>query len=406
MKSVSRFPKIITAALTAGFIFVLITAFSPVKREILLKKRINILVLGISNRDHVNHAEVIKVVSFEPATGFFDIISVPRDTMIPVPYSVTWKRIQKADEIYARYKREMGDNGKVFKKFSAKLERFMGNRLNIGYYVQINYKAFTEIIDSLGGVEIDVVRPLDYDDNAQQLHIHISSGVNHFDGDAALKYVRYRNKITGDIGRLGRQSKFIEKIIRKIKSPAVILKGPKIIGAITQNIATNLIFPDILTFIDIARSVEFKNIRIQQIPGEPEIRWAKSYWNVDREGMSEVLDVVNNSKYINMPAANIDREKRLIQPVIAEVWNASGKKGYARQLTDYLRKRNVDVVRFGNYGVYKRYTQIISRNGALNPAREVAKIIGCRNIKTELDTSRMVDVNVVIGKDFKPLWKE
>ncbi len=406
MKKESRFPKIIILAAAVGALFIIVTAFSTVKRDMLLKKRVNIMILGISATDYVNHAEVIKVVSFEPGTGFIDVVSIPRDTKIPVPHSVTWKKIEKANEIYARYKQDIKDADKVFEKFSAKLERFMDKRLDIDYYIQIDYKSFTEIVDSLGGLKIEVMRPLDYDDNAQQLHIHISSGINHFDGEEALKYVKYRNKITGDIGRLARQHKFIEKIIEKINSPSIIVRMPKIIKAIFRTLSTNLIVPDIMTFIDVARSIEMKNIRMQQLPGESEIRWGKSYWNVDREGMSDLLDVVNNSRYINMPEANIDRESSLTRPVVAEVWNASGKKGYARQMTDYLRKRNVDVVRFGNYGVYKRYTQIISRKGELKPAREVAKIIGCRNIKTELDSSRMVDINVVIGKDFKPLWTE
>ncbi|MEA3506136.1 MAG: LCP family protein, partial [Elusimicrobiota bacterium] len=390
----SRFPKIITVTLAAGFLFIAVTAFSPVKREQLSGRRFNILLLGVSEIDHTRHAEVIKIISIEPSTMFFDIVSVPRDTMIPVDYEVTWKMIQKADEIYARYRRTFKDDENIFEEFSAKLERFIDNRLKLDYYFKINYRAFVDIIDSIGRVELEIVRPMFYEDTAQDLKIDISSGTQKLDGKEALKYVRYRDNITGDIGRLARQHKFLEALIQKLKSPLILTKFPGLISAAVRNIDTNLSWPDVLTFIDVARRVEFGNVRFQQLPGEPEMRWGKSYWNVDAERMSEIMDVVNNSKFINMPAADVDTDSALARPVTAEVWNASDKTNYARRLTDYLRKRNVDVVRYDNYGAYKRYTQIVSRNGELKPAREVARIIGCRNIKTEIDMNRMVDINV------------
>jgi hypothetical protein len=123
-------------------------------------------------------------------------------------------------------------------------------------------------------------------------------------------------------------------------------------------------------------------------------------------GLRETLDVVLNSQQINLPGIVADKKSRLNSRITAEVWNATNKEDLARSLTQYLRRRNVDVVRYGNYGVYKKYSQIISRTGDLKPVRRVAKIIGCNNIKTELDSSRMVDINIVIGSDFKPLWKE
>jgi len=397
--------KIITGFVIAGLVVLVMTAFSPVKKSILTDKRINLLLLGISETDNARFAEVIKLISYEPKTGFLDIISIPRDSMVPVDYEISWKRIQKLDEVYSRYERAASDSQELFKMFRNKIQEFLEDAPEIDFYLQIDYSAFTDFVNELGGVEIEVAQSLDYDDNAQNLHIHISSGRHLMNGEEALKYVRYRDKIRGDIGRQERQHKFLISVFTRLKSPSTICRLPMLVKAVIKNVDTNLTFSDFIAFVDELINFDLKNFRIQKIPGNPVMKWGKSYWEVDRIRMREILDVVRNSQLINLPSVTVDKNIKLSRRITAEVWNASNKSNMARELTEYLRRRNVDVVRYGNYGVYKKYSQVISRTGDLKPAREVASIIGCRNIKTELDSSRMVDVNIVIGSDFKRLWK-
>ncbi|MBN2407498.1 MAG: LCP family protein [Elusimicrobia bacterium] len=399
--------RVLYFSLFISLVFVLITLFSPVKKALVCSKRINILLMGISETDYAKFAEVIKIISYEPVTGFLDIVSVPRDTMIPVSTDITWKGIQKLDEIYSRLEREYGADTTVLSgEFRDVLEKFLDNYLEINYYIQVDYRSFVDFIDKLGGVEIDVQRRMQYTDKAQNLHIDISTGVQKMNGEQALKYVRFRDKIMGDIERQDRQHKFLKQVLQKVKSPSIIPKVPVLIKAVADNVDTNLSFADILVLADEIRNIDLDNFRIQKIPGKPVTKWGKSYWEVDEMAVREVLDVVRNSQLVNLPELKIDVNSRLSDTITAEVWNATDTGNMARDLTDYLRKRNVDVVRYGNFGAYKKYTQIISRNGDLASAREVSRIIGCRNIKTELDTSRMVDINIVIGHDFRPPWKK
>lgn len=390
----------------SGVLYIIATACSPVKRQVLNGKRINILLLGISETDNARFAEVVKLISYEPVTGFLDIVSIPRDTMMPVPHSVTWKRIQKLDEIYSRYFRKHRDLFELFNVFKKKLEDYLENYFTFDYYLRVDYRAFIDFVDTLGGVSIEVLNKMNYDDNAQELHIHITTGTYLFNGEEALKFVRYRDKIRGDIGRQDRQHKFLQAVMEKLKTPESVLKIPGLIRSVIKNIDTNFTLSDLFVIADELRGFELKNFRVQKIPGEPVIKWGKSYWQVNREGTREVMDVVKNSQLINLPAVAVDKKLKISSRITVEVWNATNKQDFARNLTEYLRKRNVDVVRYGNYGTNKKYTQIISRTGDLKPAREVSRIIGCRNIKTELDSSRMVDLNIVIGNDFNALWKD
>ncbi|MGM0441331.1 MAG: LCP family protein [Elusimicrobiota bacterium] len=399
-----KIPLIVVILPIAGIIFIIVTAFSPVKREVIFNKRINILLLGVSKFDYAHKAEVIQLLSYEPRTGFIDVMAIPRDTMMPVPYEITWKRIQKINEVYSRYRNNSKNAEELFVKFKSKTEELLKDNLEIEYFAQFDYNAFKDFVDCLGGVTVDVKERMVYDDYAQDLHIDISTGTQNLGGEKALHYVRYRDKVRGDIGRQERQHKFVKAVLEELKSPRTLLKIPSLFEAVMDNLDTNLNFPDILGLADEIRNLEFKNMRVQRVPGEPVTRWGKSYWQADGQGLKEVIDVVKNSQLINLPVRKIDRSARLDRSITVEVWNASGDKGMAREITNYLRKRNVDVVRYGNYGVIKEYTEIISRDGKLKPAREVADLIGCQNVSTELDTSRMVNLNIVIGRDFNEIW--
>ncbi len=397
--------RFILLGIIFAFIFVGYTAFSSVKRQILKNERINILLLGVSETDSARFLEVVKLISYEPKTGFLDIISIPRDTKISVPKEVTWRRIQKLEEIYARFVRKYKNSENLFLSFKGQIEDFLKNRFEIDYYIQIDCNAVVEFVDALGGVELEVLRNMKYVDKSQNLEINISTGIHILTGDKALNYVRYRD-VTGDIGRLRRQHRFLMAVLENLKSFTTLRRMPALMSSVINNVRTNLKISDILVIVDEIRNFNVENFRLQKLPGKSIMRWRKSYWKVDEAGLREIIEVVSNSSLINLPAMKVDSKSKLNYRITAEVWNATNKRGMALKLTRYLRKRNVDVKRHGNFGTHRKHTQIISRTGDLKQALAIARIIGCRNIKTELDSSRMVDVDVIIGYDFKDLWTE
>ncbi len=390
-----------------GLCYITLTAFSPIKRQIISGDRINIVLLGVSDFDYARIAEVIKLVSYEPRTGFLDVVSIPRDTRIPVPSGISWRGFQKLNEVYARLGRSSGSKEEHVEEFNKVLGNLLNDKILIDHYFVVDYRAFTDFVDAIDGVKIEVNNPKYYVDRAQGLYIDISTGIHLMDGETALKYVRYRDRIRGDIGRQTRQHKFLHSVFDKFKSPEIVPKIPSVIRAVMENVETDLKFYDIAALADELRNFKLENFRVQQVPGEPGMRWGISYWEVDSTGLDEIVEVVINSQEINLPLPAADRSRKLSRIITAEVWNASGKSGIARDTTRYLRERNVDVVRYGNYGVRRTHTQVISRRGdrtAEQAAREIAVMLGCRNISTDIDTSRMVDINVVIGEDFNPPW--
>lgn len=87
--------------------------------------------------------------------------------------------------------------------------------------------------------------------------------------------------------------------------------------------------------------------------------------------------------------------------VRVEVLNGSGRAGRARDVTDRLRSRGYDVVYFGNaadgpWGI----SRVIDRVGNRDRAEGVARALGIPEVRTRLDSTLLLDVTVVIGKDW------
>lgn len=151
-----------------------------------LVERVNILVFGT---DGVR-ADTILVLSYEVSAQSIDIISIPRDTYHHVPGHNN-KDQKKINAVYGFGK---GDGG------SPGMKQQIANLLNMPmhYFVKVDYNGVSDIIDVIGGVEVDVHRNLYYDDPkaTPPLHIHISKGVQVLDGKNSVGYLRWRKTMT------------------------------------------------------------------------------------------------------------------------------------------------------------------------------------------------------------------
>lgn len=85
-----------------------------------------------------------------------------------------------------------------------------------------------------------------------------------------------------------------------------------------------------------------------------------------------------------------------------EVLNGSGRPGLARSATERLRAAGFDVVYFGNAGEPRGLSLVLDRGGADAGARRAAAALGIRDVRTEPNAVRMVDVTVMLGKDWPP----
>lgn len=371
---------------------------STIFRKIQSGQRINMLLVGADQVRGGSHADVVLWLSYQPDTRFVDIVSVPRDALIKWD---RWIPRKLSEILYLNTKRFGMDKG--IKSFVESLESFLGIRFN--YYAVVTFSAFAHFIDAVGPVPVTIDRPMHYDDNWGNLHIHFEPGKYLLDGDSALEYVRFRHSSLGDLGRIKRQHRFLKNLLASVIDFKTILAIPRFIKIYREDIFTNISLSEILPAFEILRTINMANQRYQIFPGVAQKIGSKEVWKLDRKLLEEIKISVFNSRMELWPRSRIrpfiiKRKASALQDISAEVFNATKKSGLAERLSKNLREYGCDVVLWDNWGSFKKYTEVVARTGDLSKAVRVAKTLGCNHVRTEIDSRRMVDVSIVIGNDF------
>ncbi len=153
--------------------------------------------------------------------------------------------------------------------FAAFLEKNTGIRIH--YYAVMDLTQFSNIVDALGGVEMNVPFDLHYDDPNQNLHIHINSGYQVLDGYAAEGVVRYRSGYANaDIGRGNVQKLFMVSLFKTMKDKANIFNIGKISEVCTivkENLVTNMQTDDLIYFANNAMTLDLQYVTFMTMPG-------------------------------------------------------------------------------------------------------------------------------------------
>jgi len=364
-------------------------------------ERINILFLGADQVRGGSHSDVVLWVSYEPKTRFIDIVSIPRDVLVKWDERRKWIPRKLSEILYLKTKKHGMDKGVVL--FKQELEKFLDVKFD--YYMTVTFDAFAHAIDALGKIPVTVDRPMHYDDNWGGLHIHFEPGDYLMSGEEALKYVRFRHTSLGDLGRIKRQQDFVRKVIARCFDFRIVSALPDFIKIYREDIFTNFTAPDIIALADAFRTFNADNQRYQILPGVSQRIGAKDVWRLDDKAADEIKASIANSDKELWPRSKIrpfliKRGPDSLEGIQAEVFNATGKSGIAEALSGKLRNYGCDVVLWGNWGNYKKYTEVIARTGDLSKAVRTANVLGCSRVRTNIDPDRMVDISVVVGKDF------
>jgi polyisoprenyl-teichoic acid--peptidoglycan teichoic acid transferase len=199
------------------------------------------------------------------------MLAVPRDTLVQIPGV-------GEDKINAAFA-SGGPDLTV-----ETLENLTG--LPIGNYVVVHFDGVEDIVNAMGGITLEVEQPIEVGIEGQP--ISIPAGTQTLGGTEALAYVRYRGGPTADIGRIGRQQRFLQELAREATSPAKLPRLPATALAVWRNIDTNMNPLQAARFaiqMRLAGSVE-----AEIYPGAPQYIDGISYWIPDREAGQRVVD--------------------------------------------------------------------------------------------------------------------
>ncbi|MGE5673734.1 MAG: LCP family protein [Mycobacterium leprae] len=189
---------------------------------------IYVAVMGVDERkDDVGRSDTLMLVRLDPKANKLDVISIPRDTRITYDTG-------KQSKINAAY--SIGGPDLTTQVLSTLLD------IPRPYYLKVNFQAFQEIVDQIGGVEIDVDKHYTYSDPYQNLYIDIPAGHQVMLGDQALKYVRmrYDGVTNSDIARVSRQQQFLKALKDKLSSPYYVTRVPALVDILRTYVTTNI----------------------------------------------------------------------------------------------------------------------------------------------------------------------
>lgn len=190
--------------------------------DLTTRERVNVLIMGIEG----TRTDVLIFASIDPKNNAVDLISIPRDTYVPTEGKNGLGQ-KKINAVYG-FKNIGGARG-----VTSAVSRLLS--VPIHYYVSIDYDGVSEIVDLIGGVEVDVPYAMRYDDPYAKppLHIDFQPGPHRIWGNEAMPYLRFRKSndgsvSIGDVGRIERQQDFVKQALKgmfQIKLPYIVYRG-------------------------------------------------------------------------------------------------------------------------------------------------------------------------------------
>lgn len=232
---------------------------------------INILLLGTdSRRGELARTDVIIVARVNTKTNEVDLLSIPRDTRVKIKGA--W------DKINAAYVYGGTD---LIREVT---EDLLG--ITLDHYAIVNFQAFVQIIDDLGGIEIDVEKNM-YNSSEK---INLKKGHQLLDGEKALQYVRWRGDSEGDLGRNERQQKIIKTIIDELLALENMAKIPKIIGTVSSHMETDIDFVKMTKIATTFKSAKDHGFKNATIPGENKKIDGLWFYEPNQEELEKVVE--------------------------------------------------------------------------------------------------------------------
>ncbi len=208
-----------------------------------------ILLMGVDSeqeglsKNTVANGDSLILVTFNPNTLNATMLSIPRDSYVPI---ACWSGNPENKITHAAaYGTDcMMDT----------IENYFD--VTIDYYAKINFKGLVSLVDTLGGITVEVPQDLCTDNSNREGEVCISAGLQTLNGEQALVLARNRKQLSGgDLDRGLNQQLVIQGILNKVKDMKSINQVMDVLNTVTNNLDTNFTEQQILSFYDIAKDI-------------------------------------------------------------------------------------------------------------------------------------------------------
>lgn len=263
----------------------------------------NVLLLGVDNEGL--RTDAMMIVSYDFDNESLKMLSIPRDTKV---YVTNRNLYRKINEVHAMTKK----NGEIMGPLGSIEAVTALTGIPINYYIEFSFDAIDHLAEILGPVTFDVPdiegggKGMNYDDPAQNLHIHLKPGLQELSGNQVQQFLRYRKSNSGtadgsDTSRVSRQQDFVKAIIEQKVNMSLIVKTPDIFSTIKKEIKTNFSAGEVAKYSTHLLKLTPENITTFSLPGQ-DVHTSAWYFECDLDATKTLVETefgINVSELTN-----------------------------------------------------------------------------------------------------------
>jgi polyisoprenyl-teichoic acid--peptidoglycan teichoic acid transferase len=344
------------------------------------------------------------VVGYDVKTKQAAMISIPRDTYVKIDKYGSAK-INAAHAYGELYKYPGGGPALASNTVSKVLD------IPIHYYIRVDFSGLKDIVNAVGGVDINVEKDLydpyyPADDGLGGKALYVKKGMQHMNGDLALRYARSR-ETTSDFDRAKRQQQVLIAVKEKVMSTGTFLNPQKISDIATSlgnHLKTDISINELPRAITLFKGVDTSKIKNRVFDNSPEglleddSSSGAGYILIPRAGMY-------NFKELAAVAKNIFNDNSIAtENAKISVQNGTIKAGLASRVADTLKlsKYNIIDVSTADTNTYSQ-TKIIDYSGGAKKSTitGLEGVFGVKATTSSANSSSGADIVVIVGSNYK-----
>ncbi|MEB2298520.1 LCP family protein [Lysinibacillus xylanilyticus] len=260
-----------------------------------IKDNVSILFVGVDDSDNRgqgsdhSRSDALVLATLNNKTHTIKMLSIPRDSYVYIP------KVGYKDKI--THAHAMGGTKTSIETVETLLD------IPIDYYVRMNFNAFIDVVDALGGIEAEVPYALHELDEFDKFTINLKPGMQHLNGSEALALARTR-KQDSDIERGKRQQEILSAIINKVASVGSISKYDDVIKAIGDNMKTNMEYEEMKSFLSyLTKGVP--RIDTLNLEGTDDMSTGVYYYQLNQQSVNEVKETLQNHLDLNKNSTSL-----------------------------------------------------------------------------------------------------
>jgi len=376
-------------------------------------QRVTLLVMGLDYRDWQAgegppRTDTMILLTIDPINRTAGMLSIPRDLWVNIPGGYNYGRINTAYQLGEAFKLPGGGAQLAMDT----VEELLG--VPIDYYAQIDFGAFVQFIDEMGGVKVDVKEKISIDLLGDNNNKTLKPGVQVLPGEWALAYARARKTGGGDFDRAERQQQVImairDRALEAENLPNLIAKSGVLYDQLSSGIHTNLTLDQAIKLGWLAAQIPDDKIKKGIIAPPDMVNFA-----VSPDGSQQVLkpitdkirllrdEIFTDTGPASPVTANMDpAEAMKAEGARVAVLNGSVTGGLAARTTDYLKSLGANVTTTDNAPAAKTYTEVTFYTAKPYTVRFLVTLMNIDRIRIyfRYDPNSPVDVSVTLGDDW------